>query len=210
MSRAVTGATGEPQAGAGAQPQEGAAASGQEPAATTGQEPAAGAGAAASGESETPEERIARLERENKDLRGENAQRRRAQTELERQQAEAAQAGMTELEREQARAKAAEERATELEARVRTQAGRSATTAAASKLNFRNPDLAYNLIAGQLEYDNEGAPTNAEKLLKELAASDGYLVKPASGGDYGGGERGATPPTQPGMNDLIKAAIRGR
>lgn len=208
MSGAAKGATGAGQEPAGAQPETGTAAAGQEPAAGTGQDPAAGAGAAA--ESESPEDRIARLERENKELRGENATRRRAQTELERQQAEAAQAGMTELEREQARAKAAEEKAAALEARVRTQAARTATTAAASKLNFRNVDLAYDLIAARLEYDGEGEPTNAEKLLKELAASDPYLVKPASGGDYGGGARGDTPPAQPGMNELIKAAVRGR
>lgn len=205
--RAETGAAGA-QAAAGAQPQEGAKPTGQEPAAAQGQEPAAGAAGAAE---ESPEERADRLERELKETRAEAARNRRKAQDLETAQAKAAEAGMSELERAQAAQRAAEERATALEAQVRTQGIRSAALTAATKLGFRNPEVAYRLLdRDELEFTDEGEPKNVEALLRKLATSESYLVKGAAAGDYGGGNRGGQQePAQPGMNELIKAAIRG-
>lgn len=202
--------TGEPQAGNAGAPQAGDPATGQAPAAATGQEPAADPqqGAAATGQpAETADDKATRLERELGEARREAAKYRTQAGTLERAQQAAAQAGMSELERATAAQAAAEQRASQLEAQVRDQAVRATTTAAAAKLNFRNPDLAHRLLdQGDLEFDEAGMPKNAEKLLRELATREPYLVK-AAGQDYGGGTRGGQPDGQPGMNELLRAAI---
>lgn len=80
---------------------------------------------------------------------------------------------------------------------------RLAASAAARKLGFRNPDLAYRLVAsGSVEYDDAGQPKNVEKLLDEVAKGDPYLVQ--SSGDWGGGPRGTAPSVAGDMNTLIR------
>jgi hypothetical protein len=187
-------------------PQEGNQAGGQEPPAGSGQAPAADPPATG----ETAEARATRLERELKDTRAEAAAHRRRAQELERTQQEAAQAGMTELEREQAARKVAEDRAATLEASLRGQALESAAVSAATRLGFRNPELAVRLLdPAAIEYTEEGKPKNTEALLKAVAQAEPYLIKGGAGGDYGGGHRGDTPPAKPGMNDLIRTVLRG-
>lgn len=202
--------TGEPQAGATGEPQAGDPATGQAPAAATGQAPAAGAAQEPAGDNESAADKAARLEREVADLRKENAKHRTTAQQLERERQEAAQAGMTELEREKAARAAAEARAGELEANLRSQAVRAATTQAAGRLNYRNPELAHRLIdASELEFDEHGEPKNAEKLLRDLATREPYLVK-AAGQDFGGGNRGGPAPAgEPGMSELLRAALKG-
>ncbi len=85
---------------------------------------------------------------------------------------------------------------------------RLATVTAATKLGFRNPELAYRLLdQGAVTFDPEGAPKNVEKLLTDVAKAEPYLVADT---DFGGGQRGATPGGKADMNDLIRqAAGRG-
>jgi hypothetical protein len=209
-----TGA-GQPQAGGAAQPQAGTQAGGQAPPAGNGQAPASGAqqgtgaGTDAGGTAtESDADKAARLERENAELRRENAGHRTKLTAAERAAAQAAQAGMTELERAQADAAEQKRLNTELTERLQNQAVQAATVAAATKLNFRNPELAYRLLdRSAIEFNDKGEARNVEHLLREIATADPYLLKPA-GADFGGGNRGGTPDGQPtDMNTLMKAAL---
>jgi hypothetical protein len=204
-----------PQAGAAAQPQAGAGAGGQEPPAGTGQAPASGEqpgtgnglDGTATVTTETAEQKATRLERENGELRREQASNRTKLRTLEDAQAAAAQAGMTELQKAQKAAKDAEAQRDQLAASLQEQAIQASAMSAATKLNFRNPELAYRLLdRAQLEFSDSGLPKNAEALLGALAKAEPYLVK-ATGQDYGGGNRGTTPESQPGMNELLKAAL---
>lgn len=191
-----------PQAGTAAQPQAGTTTGGQEPPAGTGQAPAAGTQSGAD-DGETAEAKAARLERENADLRKEQAANRTKLRTLEAAQRDASAA--TQTDKERADALATEKAA--LEVRLKDQAVRTSAATAASRLGFRNPDVAYRLLdQGSLTFDDEGQPTNTDKLLEALLKAEPYLGKGA-GADYGGGTRGATPGTAPDMNDLLRAAF---
>lgn len=216
MPPEATGAA-APQAGAAAQPQAGTTTSGQEPPAAPGQEPAAAGssgtgsetGNAAGSGGETAESKAARLERENADLRKEQAANRTKLNKIEADQRAAATAGLSDLEKAQAAEKEARDRAATLEQQLADTRVRSATFEAAARLGFRNPEVAYRLLdRSDLELDAEGQPKNVEKLLKELLQREPYLGKGA-GGDFGGGNRGGTPDTAPGMNELLRAAFKG-
>lgn len=196
---------GAPQAGDPAQPQAGSTAGGQEPPAATGQAPAA----EAQPSGETAEEKAARLEAENTTLRRENAERRRTNTTLQQQAENAANAGKSELEIAQQAAKTLQDQNTQLAAQVREQAVRSEAVTVATRLKFRSPDLAYRLLDhGTLEFDDTtGAPKNIEAQLKAILAAEPYLGS-AAGADFGGGNRGQQPGSgEPGMNELLKAAL---
>jgi hypothetical protein len=78
--------------------------------------------------------------------------------------------------------------------------------ASARSLGFKNPDIAYALIASSVEFDDEGQPKNVEKLLGEIAKSDAYLINGT--GDAGLGPRDG-PPKGTDMNALIRQAVRG-
>ena len=166
------------------------------------------AGAAQQGSgSETAEERADRLERELAETRREAGKYRTQARTLEQQQQAAAQAGLTELEREKQARAAAEQQAATLTSQLRDQALRTAAVAAATKLNFRNPELAYRLLnAGEVEYTDEGQPKNVESLLRDIAKAETYLTKPA-GQDFGGGTRGQQGEAQPTMNDILRGAF---
>jgi hypothetical protein len=80
---------------------------------------------------------------------------------------------------------------------------RLAASAAARKLGFRNPDLAYRLMAtGSVEYDDAGQPKNVERMLDEIAKADQYLVQGT--GDWGGGPRGQAAQGVGDMNAIIR------
>ena len=197
----------------GADPQAGGAPQGQEPTRTGGQEPPASTGQAPaadpqSGTSETPEQRAQRLEREVQELRKENAGHRKRSEALEREKQQAAQAGMSEAEKAAARAQELEDQNRQLSSALQEQRVEAATVAAATKLNYRNPELASRLLdRSAIEYDEGGKPKNVEALLRALASSEPYLVK-GQAGDFGGGNRGAAPESKPGMNELLRAAIK--
>jgi hypothetical protein len=91
------------------------------------------------------------------------------------------------------------------EARRGDQARLAAYTAAA-KAGFRNPQVAYNAIAGSVEYDAEGKATNIDRLLTDLAKSDPYMVNGTA--DFGQGPRGAAPSAGANVDDMIRAAAR--
>lgn len=104
------------------------------------------------------------------------------------------------------------ERIAELEREVEThrKAARTATlqvatTSAARKLGFRDPDLASRLISDEVEFTDSGEPRNIDKLLTDLAKAHPYLLSGTTGGgDAGLGPRGAPA----GANDDINTMIR--
>lgn len=206
-----TSGAANPQAGAAAQPQAGAPAGGQEP-----QQPAAAAGgnaggAPAGGGTESEAERVARLERELAEARREAAGYRTRASAAEKAAEAAATAGMSEAEKQAAEARKLTEQNAALQRQLQDQIIRGTALEAATRLGYRNPDVAYRLLdRAQLEFNDEGAPKNVEKLLRELLAAEPYLAK-ANGADFGGGNRGATPGSngKPGMNELLKAALGG-
>lgn len=81
---------------------------------------------------------------------------------------------------------------------------------AAARLGFRSPAVAFKLLdRADVQFNDDGEPTNVEELLKKVLEREPYLAKPATPGDFGGGQRGASPPTSPDMDTLIKRAARG-
>lgn len=203
-----TDGAGEPQAGTTGEPQAGAAAGGQAPQPGSGQAPS-GEQQQQAGASETAEQRADRLERELAETRREAAGHRTRAQALERERAEAARAGMTEAEKAAARAAELEQQNAALQARLRDSALTSVAVAAATKLNFRNPELAVRLLdRAAIEWTDDGTPKGVEAQLRQLATNDPYLTK-AAAGDYGGGNRGQAPSSQPGMNELLNAVLRG-
>lgn len=88
----------------------------------------------------------------------------------------------------------------------RTALAEVATTTAARKANFRNPDLAFRLIAGDVEFDDKGQPKNIDRLLSDLAKTYPDLVS-GNGGGSGLGPQGAPVATgNQSMNDIIRRA----
>lgn len=202
MSGETTGAAKVQETNA-AQPQAGAVSPAQEAAAQQAQE--AGAG----GENGTGELDVNTLVREREEAKRE-AQRLR--TELKRsQEAKAAteNASLSELQLAHKRVAELEQQASEFQVREQDRSVRLAAVEAATRLNFRNPDLAYRLLErSEVEYADDGHPKNVQALLKAVLERDPYLAKTAQA-DFGGGQRGATPSDKPSMNELLRAAARG-
>lgn len=92
----------------------------------------------------------------------------------------------------------------ELAAARREDSLRISASTEARKLGFRNPDLAFRLIASAVEYDDHGTPKNVDRLLADVAKSDPYLVNGPA--DFGGGPRGTAPAAGNNMNELIRRA----
>jgi hypothetical protein len=179
--------TGEPVQGtADPQPQGGTAPDAQGAAGTPVTEP----------DVEAMRAKIAELERDNRGYR----QAAKAREEAEKAKA---QAELSEAERLRAENQSLMERATTAERRAQEQSLRLTSAGIASRLGFRNPDLATSLIAARVEYDDAGEPTNVEKLLTDLSKSDPYLLTAT---DFGGGQRGASAATGPDMNAIIRRA----
>lgn len=76
---------------------------------------------------------------------------------------------------------------------------------AASRLGFRNPELASRIIdKAALKFDDKGSATNVEDLLTALIEANPYLANTSP--DFGGGNRGTSPASGPSMTELIRAA----
>jgi hypothetical protein len=80
----------------------------------------------------------------------------------------------------------------------------------AARLGFRSPELAVRLLdRAEVEFADDGSPKNIEPLLKAVLEREPYLAKAGAPGDFGGGNRGATPDTQHSMDELLRRAARG-
>lgn len=133
-------------------------------------------------------------------LRKENATARKRLEEFEN-------AGKTELERRDAALKAAEDRASTLEGRLRDLSARSAVTDASTKANAISPRAVYALIQSDLEFDDEGKPTNVDALIKQAQKDEPSLFRAAAGSGDGG--KGNEPVGgKRSLNDLIRAGLQ--
>jgi hypothetical protein len=94
---------------------------------------------------------------------------------------------------------------TELRARQRADSLRDAATAAARKVGFWDPDLAYALIdPAAVEFTEDGRPKNIEHLVGAIAREKPRLVNASP--DFGGGPRGGVAPSGTDMNAAIRRA----
>jgi hypothetical protein len=85
---------------------------------------------------------------------------------------------------------------------------RSAVTEAATKANAISPRAVFSMIREDLEFDDDGEPTNVAALLKQAQADEPQLFR-KSGGKGDGGETGASgADSVSSMNDYIRAAAR--
>ena len=141
-------------------------------------------------------------------IKAERDARKRAERDLKSAQtrvAELENAGKSEDEKRTAALKVAEERATAAEQRLRDANARSAVTDAATKLNAISTRAVYALIRGDLDFDDDGEPTNVAKLLKQAQADEPSLFRASNGSGDGGA--GAEPETR-NINDLLRASMR--
>ncbi len=131
-------------------------------------------------------------------LRKENATARKRLGEYES-------ANQTESEKQSAALKAAEDRATTLENRLRATTARAAVTDAATKANAISAAAVYALIRDDLDYDDDGDPTNVPALIVQARKDEPALFRAANGaGDGGRGE----PVTSRDLNTLLRQSMR--
>lgn len=103
----------------------------------------------------------------------------------------------TEAEKLAGAAKEASEKLTAAEQRAQDLAIRLAVERTARKLNFIDEDDAFRLIDRKsVELDDDGAPTNVEKLLADLAKAKPHLVK-ADGEQKPPATKGPAPTPKP-------------
>jgi hypothetical protein len=115
-------------------------------------------------------------------------------------------ASKTELERRDAALKAAEDRASTLETRLRDLSARSAVTDAATKVNAISPRAVYALIKGDLDFDDDGNPTNVDALLKQAQKDEPSLFRAANGSGDGG--KGTPAGATQNINDVFREMAR--
>lgn len=137
-----------------------------------------------------------RAQRTIDQLRDEVKAGKAAQKELDAAKArlqEIEDAGKSELERATTKATEAEQKVAAAEARAADLTLRLTVERAAGKMGFHDPDDAYRLIDRKaVELDDEGEPTNVEKLLTDLAKAKPHLVK----ADDGSGKKAEKSPPQ--------------
>lgn len=127
------------------------------------------------------------LQRELAKTRREAAEHRTARRKLEADAQAAAQAQMTKEERLAAQVADGQKERETLAAKYQARMLAYEVQLQAQALGIIDPDAAVKLLdASRIEYDDEGAPKNLGKLLRELVAAKTYLVAPANQGQQTG------------------------
>lgn len=128
------------------------------------------------------------LQRELAKTRREAAEHRTARRKLEADAQAAAQAQMTKEERLAAQVADGQKERETLAAKYQARMLAYEVQLQAQALGIIDPDAAVKLLdASKIEYDDEGAPKNLGKLLRELVAAKTYLVAPANQGQQNTG-----------------------
>jgi len=114
-------------------------------------------------------------------------------------------ASKSETEKVAAALKAAEDRASTAETRLRDANARSAVTEAAGKANAISTRAVYALIRSDLDFNDDGEPTNVSELIAQARKDEPSLFRAAAGsGDGGkGGEQ------KQDINSALRALARG-
>jgi hypothetical protein len=119
--------------------------------------------------------RIAELEHSNKNAVEERDRHRKKLSSYEEAERKAQEAALSEVEKATKRATDAEQRIQQVQQQLVT----AQVKLAAQTKGFINPELATLAIQSQLEYGDDGMPTNVEKVLDRLARDNPYLLPPA-------------------------------
>jgi hypothetical protein len=117
---------------------------------------------------------------ELKRVRSEAASHRAKLAQFEKAQQEAETARLSDLEKAQKKVGDLERERDTLAQTMRDRIARYAIEAQATRLGIVDPDVAATLIASELEFAEDGTPTNVEKLLRTLLEKKPYLASSAS------------------------------
>lgn len=122
---------------------------------------------------------------EHPDLKRARAEAAKYRTELrkyERAEEERKKAEMTEAEKVAERTRALEEREAKFAQSQRDFTARSQVIEEARKAGFRvSPDRVYALVKGDVEFDDDGTPTNVGDVVAQLAKDEPGLVGASNG-----------------------------
>lgn len=113
----------------------------------------------------------------------------------------------TEAQRQQEALEAANGRVATLLTRVRDLTAQSAVTDAAREAGAIEPALIYRAVRGDLEFDDDGNPTNVDAVLADLKASAPSVFRASGGSGDGGRGNGQLAPKQD-INDVLRAMAR--
>lgn len=156
--------------------------------------------------SSLPEDVRTYLERQQRDAAEARREAAKYRTDLRTAQGEVEkfrQATMTDEQRRQAEADALRKENEALKEQARTAGLQAAVTTEATALRFHSPRAALAMLdRSEIEYGDDGKPTNLRALLEKVAQDEPYLVKRQGPG--GGGEGRERQGSARGMNDLIR------
>ncbi len=114
-------------------------------------------------------------------------------------------AGKSDEERRDADLKTAQARADAAEQRLQTANARVAVTDAATKANATSINAVFALVRDDLEFDDEGEPTNVAELIAKAKRDEPTLFRAASGSGDGSKQTSEARDIKPGLDRLIYA-----
>lgn len=141
-----------------------------------------------------------------KKVRSEAASLRKRLKDAESRLAQFEQANQSDDEKRAAALKAAEARAEAAETRYRAAMGRAAVNEAATKAGAISARAVYALIRDELDFDDDGEPTNIDALIAQARKDEPSLFR-AAAGSADGGKGGDSPITQD-PNHLLRSLMR--
>lgn len=165
------------------------------------QEPQEGAGGAQDGDAEDQQPKAEGNDPEIKKLRHESAGYRKRAQAAEAELKKFQDAQKTDLEKAQSQL----EELQKSNAALKREVVNSKVERQAQALGFADPQLATRLVAGDLEFDDDGAPTNAKELLEAILAKHPGLK--ADGGSTPGGGNPAGGASKANADQKRKATL---
>lgn len=114
-------------------------------------------------------------------------------------------AGKSDEERRDADLKSAQTRADAAEQRLQTANARVAVTDAATKANAVSVNAVFALVRDQIDYDDEGEPTNVPALIAEAKRDEPSLFRKSAGTADGGKQTSESRDIKPGLDRLTYA-----
>lgn len=114
-------------------------------------------------------------------------------------------AGKSDEERRDADLKSAQTRAAAAEQRLQTANARVAVTDAATKANAVSVNAVFALVRDQIDYDDEGEPTNVPALIAEAKRDEPSLFRKSAGTADGAKQNSESRDIKPGLDRLTYA-----